>query len=123
MHQAVVMQVLQSEQGLMDNVHRLIHSKAPALVQCSLQSLARQVLHGQVVQTVLLPGFESSHDVGMLQALGQLCFPLKPSQDLGVPGLGGRQHLERYQLAQPVDGLVNHCQASPANAFQQLVGA
>ena len=118
---ALLVEVLQAEQRLVDEADRLGRRQLAAPLQHLLERLAVEVLHDEVVQPVGLADLEGADDVGVLELHGQPGLALEAAERFRVLGLGRRQHLDGDDLAELVDRLVDAGHAALADAVEDLV--
>ena len=99
MDHAVLMGVLQSPGGLEHVVDRFFDGQRAGVLEQPGKVLAVNVLHGQVVDALVLAGVEGGDDVGMDQLGGGADLAAEPLDGLGRPDQLGRDHLQRHHPA------------------------
>jgi hypothetical protein len=75
---------LETSRGLNDDIEGVIDGEWTALLDESIDILARDVLHGHEVDTAILVGVEDGDQVGMAQFRGDVDLAVETGQHVGV---------------------------------------
>ena len=121
-HNAGAVSFLQRIANLYAALQRLLQWKRP-LLQAEVQALALDVLHHQVVGSILASHIMQHANVGMIERGNRACFPLEALLGLEVGRKMRRQDFDRYSALQAgVASAIHFAHAARAQRRLNFIG-